>query len=179
MPPKLKRFREYMVRLNTTDPAYAMEHKFYVPAPGRSVADRIFTHVSLQPSASLAVVGGIGSGKTTQLLVAQRRLAKIRDTATIYVDVSAHQHLGKLKSGVLVVLAGLQLAELLGDVDDPRLKKAIEALRKAATGYREYYDDNDFDPPATTITILVSMFRQPSRRRSLRWTVPSRTTLSM
>jgi uncharacterized membrane protein len=144
MPSKLKRFREYMARLNATDPAYAMEHKFYVPAPGRSIADRIFTHVSLRPSASLAVVGGIGSGKTTQLLIAQRRLAKIRDTATVYVDVSAHQHLGKLKSGVLVVLAGLQLAELLGDVTDSGLKKAISALRKAATGYREYYDDDDF-----------------------------------
>ena len=146
MPPKLKRFRAYMARWNATDPAYAMEHKFYVPAPGRSIADRIFTHVSLQPSASLAVVGGIGSGKTTQLLVAQQRLAKVRDTATVYVDVSAHQHLGKLKAGVLVVLAGLQLAELLGDVDDPGLKKPIEALRKAAAGYREYYDPNDSDP---------------------------------
>jgi len=76
MAPKLKRFREYMARLNTTDPAYAMEHKFYVPSPGRSVADRIFTHVSLQPTASLAVVGGIGSGKTTQLLVAQKNSRK-------------------------------------------------------------------------------------------------------
>ncbi|HEX2691331.1 MAG TPA: hypothetical protein VHN14_32180 [Kofleriaceae bacterium] len=146
MAPKLKRFREYMARLNTTDPLYAMEHKFYVPSPGRTVADRIFTHVSLQPAASLAVVGGIGSGKTTQLLVAQKKLAKVRDTATIYVDVSAHQHLGKLKPGVLLVLAGLQLAKLVGDVADPHVQKAIKALHKAAAGYTEYYDPNEYDP---------------------------------
>jgi len=60
--------------------------------------------------------------------------------------VSVHQHLGKLKAGALLVLAGLQLAELIGDVADPHLQKAIKALNKAAAGYTEYYDDNDFDP---------------------------------
>lgn len=70
------------------DPAGAIEQGLYV-TPKQSVARRIVARLDLQPASTHLIVGGVGSGKTTQLLVARDMLlAEQPDTVAIYVDLS-------------------------------------------------------------------------------------------
>src|SRR5438093_328334 len=101
------RFRQYMSRLSgAAHPREAIKEGLYVARPGRAVADQIVSRLELEPASSHLIVGGVGSGKTTQLLVAQRRLREMSDTQAIFLDVSEHHDLARLQTGVLLVLAG-------------------------------------------------------------------------
>jgi hypothetical protein len=72
----------------SADPRDAVERGFYVPRPGRSLAEQLAARFELKPTASHLLVGGVGSGKTTQLLVARDRLEAVGDVRADYVDVS-------------------------------------------------------------------------------------------
>jgi len=65
--------------------------------------------MQLAPSSAQLVVGGIGSGKTTELLLATKRLSEAEDTMAVYVDVSKWHELSAKLNGVLLVIAGLKL----------------------------------------------------------------------
>jgi chromosomal replication initiation ATPase DnaA len=81
---RLERFRAARAKLDPAgDPAHAME-QFYVDTP-RSVGARIAAELALAPASSHLLVGGVGSGKTTELLATARRIAAIADVATLYV----------------------------------------------------------------------------------------------
>ena len=111
------------------------------------------------------LVGGIGSGKTTQLLRVQQRLAQVDDVRVFYVDVLAQQaeeHVGK--KGALLALAALELGELLAK-DDPA-QAAAKSSREIATGYwlsredvyeeimadEDWYDDEFVHRPGIILT---------------------------
>ncbi len=81
------RFRDYMRRLDPTgDPVLAVEGGLYVPPPN-AVSRRIATRIELEPASSHLLVGGIGSGKTTELIAIERALAKVDDLRPVRVDV--------------------------------------------------------------------------------------------
>ena len=104
-----------MARLNpASSPAQAVNDGLYVPRPGRSTADEISARIEIDPTSSHLVVGGIGSGKTTQLLVSRDRLAALSDTHAEYIDVATLHDLTHLETGILTVLAGLALSRLVG-----------------------------------------------------------------
>lgn len=108
-----KRFRSYMARMAAAaDPALAIEQQMYVRPP-RPLADELVGRLEIEPAGRHLVVGGIGSGKTTQLLMATQALNSISDMCAAYIDVSRKQDLVKLKPGCLVALAGLALLEHL------------------------------------------------------------------
>jgi len=92
------------------DPARALEQKLYVHPPN-AISDLILRPLEINLTSRHLVVGSIGSGKTTQLLVATRELNALPDARAAYVDVSQKQDLVKLKPGCLVALAGLALLE--------------------------------------------------------------------
>ncbi|HRI72310.1 MAG TPA: hypothetical protein PK156_49085, partial [Polyangium sp.] len=82
-------WREFMGCFEpSSDPRDAVQRGFYVPRPGRTLAEQLAARFEVKPSASHLLVGGVGSGKTTQLLVAQDRLQEHKDIAVAYVDVS-------------------------------------------------------------------------------------------
>ncbi len=161
---RLQRFRAYMARMNpVADPAAAIREGLYVAPPGLSVADELATRLELEPASTHLVLGGIGSGKTTELLRAAERLkASSRETGDLleYVDISQKHDLdASTLSGVLVALVGLSLAEHIRRYDVPDAKSreavAINLLRRHANGYdvsmpknREPKgaDDNDAPP---------------------------------
>ncbi len=58
--------------------------------------------------------GGIGSGKTTQLLLTEKSLNELEDIKAIYVDVSLVTDISELKHDALIVIAGLELIKMLG-----------------------------------------------------------------
>jgi hypothetical protein len=125
-----------MARVNgAADPADAIAQGFYI-SPRDSLALRIAARLDLQPASAHLVVGGVGSGKTTQLLITRDALrAEHPDALAIYVDVSQHQDLDRLQPGSLLALAGLTLCDAAAP------SAAGSALRKSfqewATGWLE------------------------------------------
>jgi hypothetical protein len=142
-----ERFKQYMTRVTAAaDPALAIERGFYVPPPN-PISDLIAWHLEIDPTSRHLVVGSIGSGKTTQLLVATKQLNTLPDIRAVYVDVSQKQDLVKLQPGCLVALAGLALLE------NPLLQLVVDdgdcnGFTKWANGYwrsRGEYGDLDND----------------------------------
>ena len=130
MTTRLERFRGYMARLNPAgSPRAAVDAGLYVPRPGRSTADEIAARLELDPASSHLVVGGIGSGKTTQLLVAGDRLASLPDTHAEYIDVAELHDLGQLEPGILIVLAGAALSRLIVGPADKATSAALGLFR--------------------------------------------------
>jgi hypothetical protein len=141
-----------MAALDPTDAQSAITRGLYVPPPGKSVADRLAARAHLQPGGTQALVGGIGSGKTTQLLVARDEIQAAGDTHAIYVDVAAEHDLSRLKPGDLAVISGLALGGAIAS-PDTETGKAIDRFKRWAFG-TEYWvesqpepDSSDWGPP--------------------------------
>jgi len=151
---RLERFRGYMARLNpASSPAQAVKEGLYLPRPGRSTADQISARLEIDPTSSHLVVGGIGSGKTTQLLVSRDRLAALSDTHAEYIDVAALHDLARLEPGILTVLAGLALSRLVGPTDNKAAQAAKRRFAHWAHGNIEWvpagpHDEGPDDEPA-------------------------------
>jgi Cdc6-like AAA superfamily ATPase len=96
----------------TSNPQRAVERGFYVNLPNNPI-EEITGRVALRPSSVHLLFGGIGSGKTTQLLLTQQALNELGDIKAIYVDVSLITDISDLQSGALIAIAGLELIKNL------------------------------------------------------------------
>lgn len=115
-----------MARLNPAPRAEPAALSEYVAPPGRSTADELAVRFDLDPASSVLVVGWIGTGKTTQLLAAQRNLASTPGVIAHYVDVSTRHDLADVKPGVLLALAGIECA--VPPNAKPEVAKAAESF---------------------------------------------------
>lgn len=68
----------------------AIENGYYVQAPLKLLAETIQARVALRLTSSHLLIGGLGSGKTTQLLFAAQNLKQIEDIHPIYDDFMIH-----------------------------------------------------------------------------------------
>lgn len=104
-----ERFRAYMARVDpAANPLTAIEQGFYVSPPA-AIANQIVGRFEIEPTARQLMVGGIGAGKSTQLLVCAKSLNQIADIFAAYIDVAAHQDLAKVRPGCLLALASEEL----------------------------------------------------------------------
>ena len=153
---RLERFRSLRARL---DPSGAPEDamaELYVDAAG-SVSARIAAELSLAPSSTHLLIGGVGSCKTTQLLATQQLVSQIHDTRALYIDVSKRHDIAKMAPGVIAVQVGLALAEVLDGI--VATKPFAKRLRELANGYWVpfVWDENgDGDPGEEVPGLLVS-----------------------
>lgn len=145
------RFREYMRRFDpTSDPAQAIANGFYVQPP-HSVSARIATRIELEPASSELVVGGVGSGKTTELIVIEQKLAQVDDLRPIRVDVPSRHRLDKIKPGVLSAIAGIEAcAELKrekknGLTVEKVVDSAVTDISHKSKGFWTHPDDSNYD----------------------------------
>ena len=137
MSDRLKFFRRLMSAFEgTSNPQRAVERGFYVNLPNSPV-ETITRRIELSPSSVHLLFGGIGSGKTTQLLLTQKHLNELEDIKAIYVDVSLLTDISNLQSGALIVIAGLELIKILEKVDNPEIEKSKQIIKNAAHGYSE------------------------------------------
>ncbi len=144
MQDRLTLYRNYMSQLDAAaNPFRAMERGLYV-SQSREIARQIATRVELQPSSTHLIIGGIGSGKTTQLLATLDRLITLKDTAAVYIDISKEHDLGKIRPGVLTALTGLELGKKLGNAHTKESKGALEKIKRWAYGYSEWVEDYDY-----------------------------------
>jgi hypothetical protein len=120
---------------------------FNPAAPARSVIDAGLVRADLHHSlyANLAgradlesgsqqlIVGGIGSGKTTELLLAAKWLQEQGNARPFYIDVTADTDLSGLNSGALLASFGIHLTRQLS-----RDSKIGEGQMAVATDVREF-----------------------------------------
>ncbi len=119
-------FREYMRKLNPTAPAWTIiDSGLAVQNLHGSLHQTMAARADLDPGSQQILVGGIGSGKTTELLLAERWLKHQGGTLSLYIDISAETDLSGLNSGALMAGFGLHLSA------------AFEALDMGGTIMRE------------------------------------------
>ena len=157
---RLQRFRELIARM---DPIATPESRleFYVEPPQNSLSNEIASRFELEPAASQALVGGIGTGKSTEVLRAVKRIqtavSELPDHAT-YVDVSRHHVLDGHRPGVLVALVAVILEGLASKVGRKKSSSLITLLNFARGhttwevdpsyfGYSEDDHEPNFDEP--------------------------------
>lgn len=144
-----------MARMNpTADPLAAIRDGLFVERPG-SVWSTLQRRLEVDPVSTHLVLGGIGSGKTSELLVSSRSLHKSlkpEGDHVGYSDVSKRFDLdGPPTPGVLVALAGLELIRVIATPTGERsaeLIRATESLQRFANGYHfEDYGDISYYHP--------------------------------
>lgn len=85
------------------DPQRAIDEGYYVDFKG-SLSKTIEEKICTFPVSSHALVGEVGSGKTTQLLVARDRLREIEILEPYYLDITQHLDIHWIRPGNLINL---------------------------------------------------------------------------
>ena len=138
MSDRLQFFREQMAAFEgSSDPQKAIEKGYFVEQLKHSLASTIASRIALRPSSSHLLIGGIGSGKTTQLMMARDRINQIEDIHAIYVDASLYTDISEIQPGALIAIVGLVLSDLANDIEDPSIQQSIDFVKKKAHGYFE------------------------------------------
>ncbi len=159
-PDRRQRFRSFMKRFNPTAPAQAaIGDGLIYRSAGRSVFKKLAAGADLTPGSQQLIVGGIGSGKTTELLLAQAELAAHEQLLPLYVDVTAETDLATVNSGALLSSLGISLwARIISLDPPPEIVEVHKELTKSAFGYDEavwvegepdyndYPDEEDIEP---------------------------------
>jgi hypothetical protein len=134
---RLERYRSVRAQLDPSgDPAAAMTSA-YVALP-RAVSSRIVAELALAPTSSHLLIGGVGSGKTTELLAVQNQLGHVDEQIRgLYLDVSRRHDIARMVPGAIAVQVGLALARILGGDD---VQNHAGQLEEIADGYWADYE---------------------------------------
>jgi hypothetical protein len=157
-----ERFRAYMKNLNPTAPARdVIASGLVLDDLRQSLYCKLAARADLEPGSQQLLVGGIGSGKTTELLLAEKWLNAQGNTLSFFIDISAETDLSGLNSGALLAAFGLHLVRAFRQErlqatfsDDQRgeAKKAAKIIREFSLGktesrWVEDYDDDYYGLP--------------------------------
>jgi hypothetical protein len=136
-----ERFREYMRKLNPTAPArLTIDSGLVVEDLHRSLYKTLAARADLEPGSQQLLVGGTGSGKTTELLMAERWLEQQGQTRCLYIDISSETDLTGLNSGALLAGFGLHLVYAFFDRGfedglDDAIKMTLAIAHKEISGF--------------------------------------------
>lgn len=104
----------------------------------------LFRHLAgradLEPGSQQLLVGGVGSGKTTELLLGEGWLRKQGHALPLYIDISAETDLSSLNSGSLLASFGMRLGwSVLKDLEvRPQVNEKTEKLKGTYSKVTEY-----------------------------------------
>jgi len=106
----------------------------------------------LTRGSQMALVGGIGSGKTTELLLTQKDLSRHTDAVNIFVDMADYTDLSEVSPGAVLAAAGIQLyshaclrLQKQGKELPETIKSAHTKLRELALGKTAWiHEDEDY-----------------------------------
>jgi hypothetical protein len=106
-----RRFREYMKAFNpTAPPRDVIAAGLVLENLQKNLHRSLAARADLEPGSQQLIVGGIGSGKTTELLLAEQSLTNQANVLPLFIDVSAETDLSGFNSGALLASFGLHLA---------------------------------------------------------------------
>ncbi len=131
-----QQFKEFMSRFDPkVDPADTLAMGHYVEPP-IGTAHRIANRFAIESASSHLLIGGVGTGKTTELHAIARALVKHGDTKAYFVDVPSEQNATKLRPGVLLALAWTRIGATLTREELPDDgKKTFDRANEAASGW--------------------------------------------
>lgn len=172
----LQTYRDFMARMDiAAKPERTFDRGFYVPRIRFSMKE-IATRLLLEPNSTHLLVGGIGSGKTTELIQGCTLINRDKDCQAIYIDVSQEQQLDQLVPGVLLTLVGLRLADKLhpakpglstiGLQRDP-VFLAAQAIRASAKG--SWDEQPDHYPGDDELYFNPGILKPPGPVQPLVW----------
>src|SRR5437764_292994 len=128
-----ERFRAYMKAFNPTAPPIEPVESGLVSADLHdSIFEKIAARAEIEPGSQQVVLGGIGSGKTTELLLTQKNLLA-RKLQAIYMEASRYTDLAEAGPGSLVAMLGQELIGLTRGND--AVQSAAQAIRNYAAGH--------------------------------------------
>ncbi len=164
-------YRDFMRRMDPTgEPSIALQSGFYVEPPD-GVGKRLASRLDIEPASTHLVVGGIGSGKSTELLAVHRHLSESTDVICFRVDVLAEQRIVHLQAGVLAGLAGVAIASWIesdfGDAANEDTVRAVKQVRAIANGQwtsrweHDEHDEHDYEPDDEVW--VEGVLKRPSR----------------
>jgi hypothetical protein len=110
-------FRPFLESLNSIAPVRDLFARGLIVARGHDPRDleqppihEVFAHTAeLNRGAQMALVGGIGSGKTTEILLTEKALNRHADAVNISVDLAEYTDLNELNPGAILATLGLRL----------------------------------------------------------------------
>lgn len=144
---RLELFRSQIAAFDgAADPMNAISKGYFIEEPHQSSTNALFKRISLRPQSKILLIGGIGSGKTTQLLKLQQIFQQAQDTDIYphYVDVTEYTKPNDLQVGTLDAIVALELIKFLEEKEfsiDKDSKKYIQEF-----AYGRTIVDND-EPP--------------------------------
>jgi hypothetical protein len=142
-------FREYIRRFNPAgDPATALHEGLYVPSP-EGTAAQLAPRFDIDGTSSHLILGGVGSGKTTELMALKQMLDSYGGTHGLFLDVPAAQKMSTLREGVLLAHAWTEIAASVRSSGGPAealafIKDSTE-VEHAIRGYWQDPDDYGFN----------------------------------
>jgi hypothetical protein len=155
------------------DPSIALRDGSYVPSL-HATSSHIATRLEIDPASNHLIVGAIGSGKTTELLIINDRLTASTDIVPLFIDVPSLQNLAKLREGVLVSLAWTQIwehiAENQSELAQSHKREATVAHSAAAGYYVEHpseIEDEDEDEDDDRYIHVPGIITRPAKNTSL------------
>jgi hypothetical protein len=125
----------------------------------------------------MALVGGIGSGKTTEMWLTERQLNRHPDAVNILVDIAEKTDIGELNTGAILATVGLELyarlkkkpGELSGEIASAYAKLRTLAYGKTDWVAEENLDDEDYGERAIRVDVPGLMrLRFPALRREVK-----------
>nr|WP_128797506.1 hypothetical protein [Corallococcus coralloides] len=167
-------FRKIIKNMDpAAEPGHAVASGFYVPPPS-AVGKRIATRLELDPTSSHLLIGGIGTGKTTELIQVESALAEVGDTFSVRIDVPAVHRVDKLRPGVLIALTANEAVERLkkkakqaGMKIAQKEQGAIGEIRGLVHGHWEEWDDSHPHPGDRDVWV-DGIIEAPLRQHSVR-----------
>jgi hypothetical protein len=143
-----EKFRAYMRGFNPTrSPRDDIKRGWIVDNPTHSAYITLAARADLQPGSQQLIAGGIGSGKTTELLLAERWLLERGHTVPIYIDVTRETDLSGINSGALLACLGLDLRRRTREVSSPAVEKARKEIDVFVHGKWVSEDEADLEWP--------------------------------
>jgi Cdc6-like AAA superfamily ATPase len=149
---RLELFRSQIAAFDgAADPMNAISRGYFIEEPHQSSTNALFKRISLRPQSKILLIGGIGSGKTTQLLKLQQLFQQDPDTGIYahYIDITEYTKPNDLQVGILDAIVGLELIAFLekkGFLIDPSRKEYIREFAYGRTVAEFFVDGPDFEP---------------------------------
>lgn len=128
-----ERYRALLERFNpTSQPELAIDSGLIVEDAHRSHFKTLAAFADLEPGGQQILVGGIGSGKSTQLLLAKRLLKAGKYSYPLYIDVSRYTDVPEITSDALIASLGIRL------LNEPRLKEESPDFASMEKALKQY-----------------------------------------
>jgi energy-coupling factor transporter ATP-binding protein EcfA2 len=150
---RLELFRSQIAAFDgAADPMNAISKGYFIEEPHQSSTNALFKKIVLRPQSKILLIGGIGSGKTTQLLKLQQLFQEAPDTGIYpyYIDVTKYTKPSDIQVGTLNAIVGLEVITSLEKKGFAVHEGTKKFIQEFAYGYTvtQYIEEppDDYDP---------------------------------